>query len=126
MHANNRAVSTALLLSLTLSGCAPTKSFVLDVKTEDGGQKSTIEALKCAARSSGWSLTYADENSVSAQQTVGMDNVPLTLNLVLQSDNPSKVVMTTHNPRGLSGSMLHERPVIEALKTCGTNVQLVR
>lgn len=123
MKKSKRVVLSALV-ALALVGCAANKSYRVDVPTKDGTAKSTVNALKCAAQQSGWNITFADDNSVSAQKTVGADNVPLTLNLRVDPDNPTKVIMTTHEPRGIEGSTLYQRPVIEALKNCGApNVQ---
>lgn len=113
-----------ICLLLFLAGCATTKNFELNVSTKDGTAPATVQALKCAAQSAGWNITHADEFGISARQTVGLDNVPLTLNLQLQPGNPSKVVMTTYEPRGISGSTLYQRPVLEGLKRCGANVTL--
>ena len=108
----------------SLAGCASTKSYNLEVPTKARTANATIDALKCAAQQAGWNITYVDKISISATKTVGGDNVPLTLNLRLQPDNPTKVIMTTYEPRGIEGSMLYQRPVIEALKNCGVpNVQ---
>ena len=115
---------TATLVLIALVGCASTKNFNLYVPTKAGTTAATVQALKCAAQQAGWNITYADETSVSAQKTVGADNVPLTLNFRVQPDNPTKVIMTTHEPRGIKGATLYQRPVIEALKNCGApNVQ---
>lgn len=121
-----RVLVSLLVVFVFLSGCASTKSFQLDVPTNAGTTQSTVNALKCAAQQAGWNVTFADDNSVSAQKTVGADNVPLTLNLRVEPGNPTKVLMTTHEPRGIQGSTLYQRPVIEALKNCGApNVQWV-
>lgn len=116
------AMLSAILLSI--SGCASNKVFSLDVPTNDNTSAATLQALKCAVQQAGWNVTFADESSVSAQKSYGMDNVPLTMNLRIQPGSPTKVVMTSHNPRGIAGSTLNEEPIIEALKSCGSpNVQ---
>jgi len=115
-----KSVLTCCALA-NLAGCAKTatKSFTVDVPTKAGTTAATVQALKCGAEQARWNITYADDTSVSAQQTVGMDNVPLTLNLRVQPDNPTKVLMTTHEPRGIKHSTTYQGPIIEALKLCG-------
>ncbi len=114
----------AFLTVAVVAGCAVNKTFNVDVPTKAGTSAATIEALKCAAQQSGWNITYVDGTSVSGQKTVGMDNVPITLNLLVQPGDPSKVIMTTHEPRGIVGADLYQKPLIEALKNCGSpNVQ---
>ncbi len=127
MFSQSKLFSFATLVLVTsLVGCAENKRFVLDVPMKVSTTTATVKALKCAAQQAGWNITYADETSVSAQQVVGGDNVPLTLNLSVQSDNPSKVMMTTHEPRGIKGATVYQQPVIDALKNCGApNVQWV-
>lgn len=126
MNSRKKTISCliATLILIGLAGCASTKNFNVYVPTKARTTAATIQALKCAAQQSGWNITYVDETCVSAQMTVGGDNVPLTLNLRVQPDNPIKVFMTTHEPRGIKGATLYQRPFIEALKNCGSyNVQ---
>lgn len=120
MIARPALVAAAFLAAATLVGCAVNKTFDLNVATEVGTAPATLDALKCAVQQAGWNITYADKDSISGRKTVGLDNVPLTLNLRIRADNPTQVVMTTHNPRGIIGLKVYQRPIIAALRKCGS------
>jgi hypothetical protein len=104
-------------------GCATTATHQLQVSPKQGGRAEAIQALKCGAQQAGWSISYADTDSVSARKTVGFDNVPLTLNLVLQpgSTSPPRVAMTINNPRGIIGT-IYQSEVVSGIQRCGANV----
>lgn len=119
-------VAVATALSGT-GGCASVATHQLEVSPKQGGRAEAIQALKCGAQQSGWSISYADNNSVSARKSVGMDDVPLTLNLALQPGraSPVAVAMTIGNPRGISGSTRYQKEVVDAVQRCGASVKWV-
>lgn len=107
-----------------VGGCATTVTHQLQVFPKQGGRAEAIQALKCGAQQAGWSISYADTDSVSAGKAVGGDNVPQTLNLVLQpgSASPARVAMTIGNPRGVIGTHI-QHEIVRAVQNCGANVQ---
>ena len=109
----------------TAGGCATAVTHQLQVSPKQGGRAEAIQALKCGAQQAGWSIAYADNDSVSARKAVGFDSVPLTLNLILQpgSAPPTRVAMTIGNPRGIAGATVYQREVVSAIQNCGADIQ---
>jgi hypothetical protein len=103
-----------------LGGCAGTSE--TDLTFDPPAHNSMIDVAKCAARLSGWTVTSVDQQGLSATETSGMDNVPITMNVLAQPGSKT-LVITISSPRGADESYLADF-ANKALGRCGAkNVQ---
>ena len=114
-------IITIALLFLTSCVGTLTRAIEINSKKMDLDDMRTI---KCAVQQAGWTITYTDEERLSGTKTVGMDNVPLSLNVVMQTKH--NAVITLGSPRGLIGgsSNPHLREILSAFEACGAGATL--
>lgn len=112
------------LLLLLMTSCAGTMTQAIVIKPKDENL-SDMRAIKCAVQQAGWTITYADEERLSGTKTVGMDNVPLSLNVAIQSKHNATI--TVASPRGIIGgaSNPYFRDILKAFESCGAGATVI-
>jgi len=112
-----------LLLIIMLSACAAqTKCQKFQLTKNSGKSVDIMKSLKCAVLQSGWTITYSDNDSLSAAKPIGLDHVPCTINIKLENNSgkTSMAIFTITNPRGVIGDGdYYTRDVVNALQSCG-------
>jgi len=107
-------------ISYIVTGCGPGIANQM-VRITPANASTPIQAAQCAAQQSGWNVTFKDEQSLSAAKTVGMANVPLSLNVAIQSKDgsASKAAVTVYSPRGEGQAGIFQNEFLKAFRRCG-------
>lgn len=124
-------VSRVLMLGLVgmvlCAGCAAVETGFIKINAVGGSPSPSIQTVRCAAQQSGWTITFSDDQNLSGTKTIGMDNVPLSLNVGIQTEDGSalKASVSVNSPRGGSIAREYQREFIEAFTRCGASADVI-
>ena len=112
---------------LLIAGCAAVETRLIKINPSRGSPPPAIQSVRRAAQQSGWTITFSDDRSLSGTKTVGMDNVPLSLNVALQAEDGSapKASVSVSSPRGSWVAQKYQGEFIQAFSRCGASAEIV-
>lgn len=130
LKSNHMRLLPLLVLVLSFTACAaPMKSHTVQITKTSGAVEDMIRSVKCATQHAGWSITYADGESVIAVKSFSLNPSHYTLNIILDKPSGQTVTatFTISNPNGVIGEGdYYTRGVINALQGCGAKGLLIK